>query len=222
MKIIITGSTGMVGEGVLHESLKNEKVNSVLVINRRPCGISHPKLKEIIHANFYDLSTIEEDLKGFDACLFCLGISSIGINKQEYHKITYTLTMHFGKTLSKLNPQMVFSYISGAGTDSNESSRQHWARVKGKTENDLLKLPFKGVYVFRPAFILPIKGLKRTHAFYKYIQWMYPLFRSLYPKGFCTMQELAAAMLIVSEKGYKKHVIEGLDIIQIASKMKEA
>ncbi|MGN6292981.1 MAG: NAD-dependent epimerase/dehydratase family protein, partial [Chitinophagaceae bacterium] len=158
MKVIITGTTGMVGEGVLHVCLQDPRIESVLIINRKTLGRTHPKLKEILHADFYDLSAIENDLRGYDACFFCLGVSSIGMKEPDYYKVTYTLTLHVANTLVRLNPGMSFSYISGAGTDSSEKGRSMWARVKGKTENDLMKLPFRQVFAFRPGFIKPIKG----------------------------------------------------------------
>ena len=194
IRAIITGTTGMVGEGVLHESLNNPVVEAVLIINRKPLGVKHPKLTEIIHADFYDFSPIEASLAVYNACFFCLGVSSIGMKEAEYTKVTYTITMHVAETLLKHNPDMTFCYISGAGTDSSEKGSSMWARVKGKTENGLMKLPFKQVYAFRPGFIKPIKGLSKTHSFYKYINWLFPVGRAVYPPGFCTLPELAAAM----------------------------
>jgi hypothetical protein len=146
---------------------------------------------------------------------FCLGVTSVGKKADEYYKLTYTLTMHMGETLAKLNPDMTFCYISGAGTDSAEKGKG-WAAVKGKTENDLMKLPFKDVYAFRPGFIKPIKGLSNTHSFYKYIGWLFPIGRTIYPSGFCTLQELGAAMIHVAKQPYAKKVIEGKDIIALA------
>ncbi|GEP51388.1 epimerase [Flavobacterium noncentrifugens] len=216
IKVIVTGSTGMVGEGVMHECLRSDAVAAVLVINRKPGGVSHPKLKEIIHADFFDLSPIESQLAGYNACFFCLGISSIGVSKEDYDTFTYELTMHAAKTLCKQNPEMTFDYISGAGTDSSEKSSQHWARVKGKTENDLMKLPFKKVYAFRPGFIKPTKGLKHTHSFYKYINWFFPIGRALYPSGFCTLEELGQAMIKSVTVGDPKNILEGQDIIALA------
>ncbi len=157
----------MVGEGVLHECLKHQDVESVLVINRKPCGVEHPRLKEIIHKDLYDLSSIEDQLKRYNACYFCAGVSSIGKKEDEYKHITYDLTISFAKTLIKLNPGMTFCYVSGVGTDSTEKGRSMWARVKGKTENDLLELPFKAAYMFRPGYIQPTKGLKNTYKMYK-------------------------------------------------------
>ncbi len=218
IKAIITGATGMVGEGVLHICLNHPNVEQILVINRKPCGVQHPKLKEIIHTDFYNLSSIEDQLIGYNACFFCLGISSVGMKEADYFKVTYTLTMHVAETLSRHNPDMTFCYISGAGTDSTEKGRIMWARVKGKTENDLMKLPFREVFAFRPGFIKPIKGLKHVHSFYKYINWLFPIGRKLYPGGFCSMQELALSMIYVAENGYPKKVLEGNDIISLAKK----
>ena len=216
IRVIITGSTGMVGEGVLYVCLQQPGVESVLVINRKPCGITHPRLKEIIHADFYNLSAIENQLAGYNACFFCLGISSIGMKEPEYFKVTYNLTLHMAETLCRINNNMTFCYISGAGTDSTEKGRSMWARVKGKTENDLMKLPFKAAYALRPGFIRPIKGLKHTHSFYNYIGWLFPIGKALYPKGFCTMEELALSMIHLAQHGYIKKVLEGNDIISVA------
>jgi len=215
IRAIITGTTGMVGEGVLHECLQNPDVEAVLIINRKASGYTHPKLTEIIHADFYNFSSIENQLKGYNACFFCLGVTSVGITKEEYYKITYTMTLHIANMLSRLNPDMTFCYISGAGTDSTEKN-SGWAGVKGKTENDLMKLPFKQVFAFRPGFIKPIQGLSKTHNLYKYITWLYPVGRAVYPTGFCTLQELAAAMIHIVNQGYPQQVILGKDIIALA------
>ena len=172
LHVIITGATGMVGEGVLHTCLEHPQVASVLIINRKSLGLSHPKLTEVLHADFYDLSAIENQLKGYNACFFCLGVSSVGMKEADYFKVTYTLTMHVAEMLARLNPDMVFCYVSGQGTDSTEKGRSMWARVKGKTENDLQKLPFSRVYAYRPGFIKPITGLSKTHSFYKYVNWL--------------------------------------------------
>lgn len=215
---IITGSTGMVGEGVLHECLQHPLVKSVLVINRKPCEVVHPKLKEIIHSNYYDFSAIENQLTGYNACYFCLGVTSIGKNEEEYFKLTHTLTMALAEPLSRLNKDMTFCYVSGAGTDSTEKGRTMWARVKGKTENDLMKLPFKKVVAFRPGFIKPTKGLKRAHSFYKYVNWMFPIGKILYPKAFCTLKEIGLAMIHVVNKNDSKKIVEVKDIIELAEK----
>ncbi|MEY4594682.1 MAG: hypothetical protein RIQ47_1092, partial [Bacteroidota bacterium] len=173
-KVIITGTTGMVGEGVLHECLNSPLISEVLIVNRRKSTFSNPKLKEIVHADFKDVEAIQDQLKGYDACFFCLGVSSVGMNKQMYFDITYTLTLHFAGILSKQNPQMTFCYVSGAGTDSTEKGRLAWARVKGKVENDLQKLPFKAVYNFRPGMLEPTKGLQNTLKLYHYLGWLAP------------------------------------------------
>ena len=159
LKIIITGSTGMVGEGVLHECLHHPDVESVLVVNRKPCGVTHPKLTEILHPDFLDMNGLTELVTGYNACFFCLGVSSVGMKQPEYTRITYTLTMNFATLLAGKNPDMTFCYISGAGTANSEKGKMMWARVKGKTENDLMKLPFSQVYNFRPAGIVPFLKL---------------------------------------------------------------
>lgn len=214
--VILTGATGMVGEGVLHECLMHPDIEKILIIVRRPSGISHSKLEEIVHKDFFDLSAIENRLSGYNACLFCLGVSSVGMKEPEYTKLTYTLTMGFATVLSKLNPEMVFCYISGASTDSSEKGRMMWARVKGKTENDLMKLPFKKVYNFRPGYMQPTKGLKNTLSFYKYISWMYPALRALLPGSTSTLKELGLAMINAVVKGYEKNILEVRDIVQLA------
>ena len=206
----------MVGEGVLHICLRHADIKKVLVIGRRSCRVQHPKLKEIILPDLFKLNPISAQLVGYDACYFCLGITSVGTSADDYYRTTYTLTMHFGEILSRLNPHMTFCYISGAGTDSTKKGRSRWARVKGKTENDLMKLPFRQVFALRPGFIKPIEGMTRTNPLYKYVNWLFPLGRTLYPSGFCTLDELSNAMINLTQKGYSKKVIEGKDIIQIA------
>ena len=217
LKVIITGATGMVGEGVLMECLVSDDVESVLVINRRHGGQNHPKLKEIIHEDFFDFSPIESQLKGYDTCFFCLGVSSVGMAKETYERLTYDLTMHVAEVLSRQNHDMTFCYISGAGTDSSEKKGMHWARVKGKTENGLGKLSFKRAFALRPGFILPIKGQKNAHKFYRYVNWIFPIGRSLMPGSFCRLTELGRAMIELAKSGYDKHVIEGRDIIRLGS-----
>lgn len=218
LKVIITGATGMVGEGILFECLQNEAVESVLVVGRKTCGKTHEKLKEIIHANFFDISAIESELQGYDACFFCLGVSSVGMKDEIYFKYTHTLTMGIATVLSKLNPQMTFCYVSGAGTDSTEKKGSMWARVKGKTENDILKLPFKRAYAFRPGYIQPIDGLENTLSYYKYMDWLYPALRFVFPGFVCTLQEIGKAMIQCAQTGYTKPVLEVQDIVQLAKK----
>lgn len=218
IKVIVTGSTGMVGEGVLLECLKHPNVDSILLINRRPCSITHPKLQEIIHIDFFDLRPVESRLSGYDACFFCAGVSSVGMKEQEYRKITYELTMNFAETLSKLNPNMTFCYVSGAGTDSSEKGRMMWARIKGKTENDLMKLQFRDVYAFRPAFMKPVKAQKNAPAFYKYVMWLYPVLHVLFPQYFGTLSDVGIAMINCTALGFEKKVLEAKDIVVLAKK----
>lgn len=208
----------MVGEGVLHICLQDPRIEKVLVMGRRSCEVEHAKLKEIVHPDLFDLTAVEGQLSGYDACYFCLGVSSVGMSADDYFRTTYTLTMHVGETLSRLNPQMTFCYISGAGTDSSEKGRSRWARVKGKTENDLMKLPFRQVFALRPGFIKPIEGMKRTNPLYKYVSWLFPISRTIYSRGFCTLEELAKAMIHLTLHGYPKPVIEGDDILKLAKK----
>lgn len=217
IRAIVTGATGMVGEGVLHEALQNDAVEAALVIGRRPCGISNPKLTEIIHSDFNDLSSIEGKLSGYNACLFCLGVSSVGMKEEKYVELTYTLTMHVAQTLSRLNPGMTFCYISGAGTDSTEKGKLMWARVKGKTENDLIKLPFRQVYNFRPGIIQPTKGLKNTLGFYKWLGWLIPIIKLFNSQYIVSLEELGIAMINAAGTGYPKQVLETKDIKRLAA-----
>jgi uncharacterized protein YbjT (DUF2867 family) len=216
INVIITGSTGMVGEGVLNECLRHPEIGRILVINRKPCGKSDPKLTEVIHNDFYNISPVQDKLAGYDACFFCLGVTSINKKEPEYYSLTYTLTMHVAEILSKKNPGMTFCYISGAGTDSTEKGKMMWARVKGKTENDLMKLPFKQVYAFRPGFLQPEKGMKNVPKMFFIAGALYPLFRLLFPKYVTTLKELGLAMINSAVKGYDKHVIEVPDIVKLS------
>ena len=218
IKAIITGATGMVGEGVLHECLKHSDVESVLVINRKPCRVKHEKLKEIIHQDFFDLSPIENELDGYNACYFCAGVSSVGKKEDEYKHITYDLTINFAKTLLVLNPNMTFCYISGSGTDSTEKGKLMWARVKGKTENDLLKSGFKDAYMFRPGFIKPTKGLKNAYKAYKLFTPFYPVFRKLFPNYVGTLEETGLAMINVTLFGSEKKILECKDIVELSKR----
>lgn len=216
IKAIITGTTGMVGEGVLYECLNSSKVDEVLVINRKPCGYSHPKLKEIIHKDFFDFSSIESQLSGYNACYFCLGTTSVGKAKDDYYKMTYTLTIYVAETLSRLNHEMTFCYVSGAGTNSSETGAINWAIVKGKTENDLMKLSFKQVFNFRPGIIKPTKGLKYTHKFYKFFMWLFPILKGFNKNSFVTLREIGLAMINTANSSNEKRVLEVKDIIALA------
>ena len=215
IKVIITGATGMVGEGVLIECLSHPNVEKILVINRKPGGVSHPKLQELIHADFFDLAPIESQLSGYNACFFCLGVSSVGISKEEYKHITYDLTLNVGQVLAKLNPDMTFCYVTGAGTDSSEQGRIAWARVKGATENALMRL-FKNSYMFRPGFMKATPGQKNVKSYYKYFAWLYPIGRALYPAGFCTLKEVGLAMINAATKGYSRKIVEVKDVVELA------
>ena len=177
----------MVGEGVLLECLSHPDVEQVLVINRKPAGVSHPKLREIVHSDFFNLAPIESQLAGFNACFFCLGVSSVGISKEEYKRITYDLTLNVAGLLAKLNPEMTFCYVTGMGTDSSEQGRVAWARVKGATENALMRL-FKHSFMFRPAFMKATPGQKNLKRSYKLLAWLYPIGRTLYPAGRCPVR----------------------------------
>ena len=216
LSVIITGATGMVGEGVLLECLADPRVGRVLVINRKPGGVSHPKLVEVIHADFLDLSAIQSQLAGFDACFFCLGVSSLGMSEADYRRTTYDLTTNVGRTLARLNPDMAFCYVTGAGTDSTEHGKVMWARVKGATENELLRLFRRGV-MLRPGFMLATPGQKNLKGWYKVIAWIYPIGRRLAPGSFCTLREVAQAMINAATIGSPKPVLEVRDIVALAA-----
>jgi hypothetical protein len=215
IRTIISGATGMVGEGVLLECLNHPDVELVLAINRKPGGVAHPKLREIIHADFFNLAPLEPQLSGYNACFFCLGVSSVGISEEEYKHITYDLTLNMAQLLAKLNSEMTFCYVTGAGTDSSERGRIAWARVKGATENALMRL-FKRSYMFRPAFMKPTPGQKNVKSYYKLMTWLYPIGRALYPAGFCTLQEVGRAMINAVGEGYPRKILDVKDIVRLA------
>jgi uncharacterized protein YbjT (DUF2867 family) len=216
VKAMIFGTTGMVGEGVLHVALGHPDVESVLVIGRKSCNMKHAKLKELLHNDFYDFSTIEKELAGYNACFFCLGVSSVGMTEKAYTRVTYDLTMEAAKTLSKLNPDMTFCYVSGAGTDNTEKGGIMWARVKGRVENRLKELPFKSVYLFRPGFIRPIKGLRHAHLISEVAGMMYPLLKVISPKWVCTLEDVGLAMIAAAKAGPSRLIIENRDIPRLA------
>jgi uncharacterized protein YbjT (DUF2867 family) len=218
IRAIITGATGMVGEGVLTESLLHPDVEKVLVISRKSCGVTHPKLTEILHTNFFDLSPVAERLKGYNACFFCLGVSSVGMKEEVYYSLTYTLTMHMAEILAGQNPDMTFCYISGAGTDSTEKGRMSWARVKGKTENDLMKLPFKKAFAFRPGFMLPDKEAKNVKGYYAVFRILYPALHAIFPGFVTTLKEVGIAMINSVTYGYEKPVLEVKDIVELSKR----
>jgi uncharacterized protein YbjT (DUF2867 family) len=216
MKVILFGATGMVGQGVMRECLIDPKVETVLAVGRSPTGVQNAKLREIVHDNFLDFSAIASQFAGYDACFFCLGVSSVGMSEERYRHLTYDITLAAATTLSKLNPGMVFVYVTGQGTDSTEQGRLMWARVKGKTENDLLKLPFKAAYMFRPAGIQPLHGVRSRTA---WVQAIYVVASPLLtwldrvaPKYMTTTEQVGRAMIKVARDGYPKPVLESEDI----------
>lgn len=212
IRAILFGATGMVGEGVLHIALQDPTVETVLAIGRRASRVSHPKLTEILREDFFNYDAIKERLSGYNACFFCLGVSSIGMKEDAYTRVTYDLTLAAARTLASLNPAMTFCYVSGAGTDSSERGRSMWARVKGRTENALRALAFKGVYLFRPGFIKPITGLRHAYPLANLLGWGYPLWRALFPRFVCTLEDVGRAMIAVSAHGYDRPIIENRDI----------
>jgi nucleoside-diphosphate-sugar epimerase len=213
IKVIITGATGMVGEGVLLECLQNTTVSEVLIINRKHYEFSHPKLKELIVTDFFELNAFAEKIKGYDACFFCAGVSSVGMKEDKYTRITYDTTLAFAKALLQYNPNMVFTYVSGSHTDSSEKGRIMWARVKGKTENDLAKLGFKAEYNFRPGAMLPFDGQKNWNGAYKFIA---KILKAISPKNILTISEVGKAMINCVTTGYNKNVLEISDIKEAA------
>jgi hypothetical protein len=220
MKIhaILFGATGMIGQGVLVEALEHPEVSSVLAIGRRSCGVRHPKFRELIHDNYLDYSNIEEELSGYNACFYCLGVSSAGMSPQDYYSITHDYTVAAGEVLSRLNPDMVFCFISGAGTDDREKSRMRWARVKGKAENSLKTYPFKGLYLMRPGYIQHRKGVRPSYAMYRILAPLYPVLRFLFPKAVTNTEEVGRAMIHAVLFGADKQTLETSDIIALAGK----
>lgn len=216
MKVLLFGATGMIGQGVLRECLLDSRVTQVLVVGRRLTGQTHPKLREVLHQDYLDFSAIEADLSGLDACFFCLGVSSAGLTEDAYRRVTYGMTLAAAGTLSRLNPGMTFSYVSGAGTDSTEHGRVMWARVKGATENALLRLPFKAVYLFRPGAIQPLHGITSSTRLYRILYRVlgpfFPILKALFPDSLTTTEQLGRAMLHAGLEGAPKAVLETRDI----------
>jgi uncharacterized protein YbjT (DUF2867 family) len=216
MNVLIFGATGMVGQGVLRECLIAPDVDRIATIGRSATGARNPKLREIVHADLFDYSGMEAELTGFDACFFCLGVSSAGMPEAQYERLTYDLTIAAAHALCRWNPQMTFVYVSGAGTDSSEKGGVFWARVKGRTENELLRMPFKGAYMFRPAGIIPMHGeISKTRlyrVFYSITKPLLPVLRKLLPNYFLTTEEVGRAMIHVARVGAPKKVLESSDI----------
>lgn len=216
MKVILFGASGMVGQGVLLECLKESDITAVFSIGRGPCGRVHPKLREVTHKDFTDFSKLEAELKGYDACFFCLGISSAGMSEADYRRITYDFALAAAAPMARLNPQMTFIYVSGAGTDSTEKGRVMWARVKGATENALFNLPFKAAYAFRPGAIQPMDGIVSKTKLYNVLLvlfgWLFPLLRKLFPRHVTTTRILGRAMIRTAREGAPNQWVESWDI----------
>jgi hypothetical protein len=219
VKVILFGGTGMVGQGVLRECLLDSEVESVLAVGRSPTGELHWKLHEIVRPDLADLSPVEGQLSGYDACFFCLGVSSAGMDAPTYYRLTYELTTSIAATLVKRNRGMTFIYVSGAGTDSSERGRAMWARVKGKTENALLQMPFKAAYMFRPGYIQPLHGIRTKTKWYGVMYAvmgpLYPLWKLLFPKYVTTTECIGRAMIAVAKQGAPKQILESWDINSI-------
>ena len=221
MNVLLFGATGMVGQGVLRECLLDPGVASVVSIGRSPTGVSHPKLREILHADLTNYAPIESQLSGFDACFFSLGISSAGLNEEQYSRVTYDITLRAAETLARLNPAMTFVYVSGQGTDSSEHGRIMWARVKGRTENALLRLPFKDAFMFRPGIIVPRFGARSRTALYRIpytlTRPLLPLLLRAFPNHVLTTDEIGRAMIVVARHGAPKPILETRDIRSLLS-----
>ena len=217
IKVIITGATGMVGEGVLLECLQNSAISEVLLVSRKHYNAEHPRLRQLIIPDFLQLKTFTAELTSYDACFYCAGISSAGVNEADYTHITYDITLHFANTLATLNPQMSFCFVSGAQTDSSEKGRIMWARVKGKTENALMKLPFKNIFCFRPGYMKPTPGQENLKGHYKIIGALFPLLHLLFPNHGSTLQQVGVAMINSILRDYPKQILEVKDIKSLAA-----
>ena len=222
MKVLLFGATGMVGTGALLECLADPRVESVLVVGRTPTGRAHPKLREVIHPDFFKYDSLRAEFATTDACFFCLGVSSAGMREAEYARQTYDLTLAAARVMAAANPRMIFCYVSGAGTDSTERGRVMWARVKGRTENALLALPFKAAFMFRPAFIQPINGIRSKTGFYQtfytFTAPLYPLLHQLFPGFSTTTAHLGRALIEVAANGYPERILSSRDIEALAAR----
>jgi uncharacterized protein YbjT (DUF2867 family) len=219
MKVVLFGATGMVGQGVLRECLLDPGVSQVLTVGRTATPQRQDKLRGLVVSDFFDFSAVEPDLAGYDACFFCLGVTSAGMSEADYHRVTYDIALAAARTLVRLNPAMTFIFVSGAGADATERGRIMWARVKGQTENALLALPFKGVYVFRPAAVQPLHGIRSKTTWinvtYALLGPLYPLWKRLVPKYVTTTEQIGRAMIAVAARGAPKRVLENGDINQM-------
>lgn len=212
MKVLITGATGLVGEGVLLVCLENPLVTEVLTVSRKPSARKHEKLKELIVKDFSEIEVHPEKLTDYDACFFCAGVSSVGEDEASFTRKTYDFVVPFAQTLAAINPNMTFIYVSGSRTDSTEQGKVMWARVKGRTENALMKMPFKAVYNFRPGFMKPVKGQQNVRLIYRVFEALYPLWLLVLPDWACTMREVGLAMIHCVSKGYELPILEVKDI----------
>jgi uncharacterized protein YbjT (DUF2867 family) len=216
MNVLILGATGMVGQGVLRECLLDDGVTRVVTLGRTATGQSHPKLEEIVHADLFHLSAIEARLRGFDACFYCLGVSAAGLSEAEYSRVNYEMTLAVAEALVRTSPGLTFVYVSGAGTDGTERGRTMWARVKGRTENALLRVPFRSAYMLRPGLIVPLHGVQSKTRLYRVFYTMLgpalPLLRKLFPRAIVTTEQVGRAMLRLARAGYSKQVLEAADL----------
>ena len=216
MKVLIFGATGMVGQGVLRECLLDTDIERVVAVGRNATGQQYPKLTEIVHKDLYDLTSIESELTGFDACFFCLGVSSFRMSEADYTRLTYDLTFAVARTLSRLNPDMTFAYVTGAGTDATERGRSMWARVKGRTENALMRMPFKAAYMFRPGMIQPMDGIRSKTPVYQMVislvRPLFPVLQRAFPNAITTTSQLGRAMIAVAKERTASRVLETRDI----------
>ena len=223
MRVMIFGASGMVGGGVLRECIETPAIESILVVGRSPCGVSDAKITEILHQDFFDFGPLEDRLSGYDACFFCLGVSSAGMSEETYRRLTYDLTVAAADTLVRLNPEMTFCYVSGSGTDSTEKGRVMWARVKGETENRLLQMPFKAAFMFRPGYIQPLKGIRSKtpiyRALYTGLSWLYPVLEKVFPDQVTTTEKHGRAMIAVALHGYSKNILDPRDINDLADSL---
>jgi hypothetical protein len=215
MKVIITGATGMVGEGVLIECLDNNQIEAVLYVGRKPSGKSHPKLTEYLVSDFLSLKSDDTKLAGYDACFYCAGISSVGLDEAQYTYITYDTTIHFAEVVLNQNPNLVFNFISGSHTDSSETGKVMWAHVKGKTENALQRMSFKAQYNFRPGLMKPDAAQIHLKGFNKYIKFLYPIMGLFYTG--CETREIGRAMISTARFGFSKKILEAIDIKKAAN-----
>ena len=220
MKVVLFGASGMVGAGVLLECLEDPRVHSVVVIGRRSCGISHPKVREVLRQDFFDYRDLEAEFTGVDACFFCLGVSAAGMKEGDYRRVTYDMTVSAAEALARLNAGLTFCYVSGEGTDSTERGRFMWARVKGETENRLLSMPIRS-YAFRPGFIQPLKGVRSRTSLYQALYTMLgpaiPLLRRVFPAHMTTTENVGRAMIQVAAVGSAKRILENPDIDALAA-----